>query len=139
MIDTTKEYILCAAIRRKTPKSIKGKPYHDGTNDILNIEVGYRHHDIYMRFKDELSKSPYDQGFYTSKGRFVDRYEGMKIAIESGQVPKSKGLITKESEARMSEFDSIFSKDTIIDDSKDYKGNPEYYRSYYQLFSEDLY
>lgn len=138
MIDTTKEYILCAAIRRKIPKSIKGKPYHDGTNDILNIEVGYRHHDIYMRFSDELSKNPYDQGFYTSKGRFVDRFEGMKLAIECGQVPKSKGLKTKESEERLSEFDSMF-VGPVIDDSDKFKGNIEYRNKYYQLFSEDLY
>ena len=30
------------------------------------------------------------QGFITSLGRFVDREEGLKIAIEAGQVDKSK-------------------------------------------------
>ena len=42
--------------------------------------------DIFARFGDEISKNPYDQGFYTSKGRFVSREEGMKIAYEAGQV-----------------------------------------------------
>ena len=49
MIDNSKEYILCAAIRRKFPNECT--PYHAGTNDICNIEIGYRHHDIYQRLK----------------------------------------------------------------------------------------
>lgn len=84
-----KEYILCAAIKRIAPRECyhKGNPYWEGTNDILNIEIGYRHHDIFMRFGPEvISKKPSDQGFYTSKGRFVSREEGMRIAKECGQV-----------------------------------------------------
>ena len=51
MIDNSKEYILCAAIRRKRPR--EGSPYWDGTNDIMNIEIGYRHHDIFHRFNNK--------------------------------------------------------------------------------------
>lgn len=80
---TDKEYILCAAIKRKIPRDCK--PYHEGTNDICNIEIGYRHHDIIQRFgKDELDLTK--QGFYTSKGRFVGRTWAWFIAIEAGQV-----------------------------------------------------
>lgn len=79
-----KEYILCAAIKRITPKYCL--PYHEGTNDICDIEIGYRHHDIYQRFPGEVSRKLNDQGFYTSKGRFVDRNEGMYIAWMAGQV-----------------------------------------------------
>ena len=78
------EYILCAAIKRIEPKSCI--PYHEGTNDICDIEIGYRHHDILQRFYGEVSKKQCDQGFYTSKGRFVDRREGMVIAIDAGQI-----------------------------------------------------
>lgn len=86
-----KEYILCAAIKRIKPRvSIYGNPYHEGTNDILNVELGYRHHDIFHRFSDELNKSPDAQGFYTSKGRFVNRKEGYKIALNAGQLPKDR-------------------------------------------------
>lgn len=81
-----KETILCAAIRRLEPRKTKSLPYNKGTNDILNIELGYRHHDIYSRFNGEVGTSPDDQGFYTSKGRFVGRKEAMKIAFEAGQV-----------------------------------------------------
>ena len=92
MID--KEYILCAAIRRLTPRDCQ--PYYN--NDICNIEIGYRHHDIYQRFNytDEetcpLSFKQEDQGFYTSKGRYVDRYEGMEIAYNAGQVDEYRAL-----------------------------------------------
>jgi hypothetical protein len=44
-------------------------------DDILDIEIGYRHHDIYCRFPGELSNKMSDQGFYTSFGRFVSRKE----------------------------------------------------------------
>lgn len=82
-----KEYILCAAVKRiKRRESSLGNPYKEGTNDILDIELGYRHHDIFQRFPDELDITPKAQGFYTSKGRFVDREEGYKIALEAGQL-----------------------------------------------------
>lgn len=81
-MDNTKEYILCAALKRKVPRNTNS--YHQ--NDLDQIEIGYRHHDIRNRFGDEVSCSPKDQGFYTSKGRFVDRKEAMKIALASGQI-----------------------------------------------------
>lgn len=84
-----KEYILCAAVKRKELRKCDN-PYHEGTNDILNIELGYRHHDIFHRFSDELNKSPEAQGFYTSKGRFVNRKEGYKIALDAGQLSKDR-------------------------------------------------
>lgn len=87
-MDNKMEYILCAAIKR-----IEGKkcvPYHDGTNDICFIELGYRHHDIFQRFQGEVSRNPKDQGFYTSKGRFVDRDEAAHIALLAGQIDVKK-------------------------------------------------
>ena len=90
MTNNTKEYILCAAIKRITPKDCT--PYHKGTNDICDIEIGYRHHDILQRFHGEVSTNPYDQGFYTSKGRFVDRQEAMYIAYVAGQVSETSGI-----------------------------------------------
>lgn len=89
-MDTSVEYILCAAVLRKERRKSEVNPYHEGTNDILDIELGYRHHDIFQRFPDELSLSPKAQGFYTSKGRFVDRREAFKIAREANQLPKDR-------------------------------------------------
>ena len=99
MIDNNKEYILCAAVLRKEPRVVEGNPYRGGHNVILNIEIGYRHHDIWARFYDELKipgpNEPDTNGFYTSKGRFVSREEGMRIAYEAGQVSEKKAKWTQ--------------------------------------------
>lgn len=110
MIDNKKEYILCAAIKRKETKvcSRGGNPYREGMNDILEIEIGFRHHDIYQRFYNELSTKPNDQGFYTSQGRFVTRKEGMKIAYECGQVDKEKAIREDGT------FNELFSEDLYL-------------------------
>lgn len=83
-MNNLKEYILCAAIKRKTPRNLE--VYHRGKNDIHEIEIGYRHPDIIQRFKGELDI--HQQGFYTSKGRFVDRITAKQIAEEAGQIEK---------------------------------------------------
>ena len=80
------EFILCSAIKRIKPKEC-ARHYHN--NDIYNIEIGYRHCDIYARFKGEVSTKIKDQGFYTSRGRFVDRQEAFMIAYHANQIPIS--------------------------------------------------
>ena len=121
MIDNTKEYILCAAWKRKELRKVKSKPYHVD-NDILNIELGYRHHDIFLRFGDELVQEQDAMGFYTSKGRFVSREEGMEIAINCGQVIRKN--------PKWTEADT---KDTWLPVDKKHIGK------YKPLISEDLY
>lgn len=97
MIDNSKEYILCAAIKRKERRQPQsGNPYHEGTNDILDIELGYRHHDIWHRFPGELQSSPDAQGFYTSSGRFVNREEAANIARSSGQLKDNSRILFSE-------------------------------------------
>lgn len=155
MIDNTQEYILCAAYKRVKPRKCihNAQPYHPGTNDICNIEIGYRHHDIIQRFPSRYiwvynllhylhlykwsarwytNHSILDlksDGFYTSKGRWVDRYDGMKIAFAAGQVSKEKAFVPDftEEDAR------IFG----IDGDKDYWRKK--HDGYAPLFSEDLY
>ena len=142
MIDNSKEYILCAAYKRVKPR--KCKPYQPGVNEICDLEIGYRHHDILQRFHSKhlwvaellhlmklykLSSKwvtkfqvvdPLTAGFYTSKGRWVDRYEGMKI------------VYIKD----LTDFDkSVFGIDS---------GDKDYWRKraggiYAPLFSENLY
>nr|DAG99784.1 MAG TPA: hypothetical protein [Crassvirales sp.] len=77
------EFILCSAIKRLIPREVDCKYYN---NDINRIEIGFRHHDILIRFKWEVSDDAKDQGFLTSHGRFVNREEGYKIALEAGQI-----------------------------------------------------
>lgn len=48
-----KEYILCAAIKRKSPINIASKNYKTNSledDDIYSIEIGRRHNDILARF-----------------------------------------------------------------------------------------
>lgn len=95
-IDRSKEYLLCAAIRRKEERDCP-KVYWEQFRDIYKIELGWRHPDILHRFIGEVSKDPDDQGFYTSKGRFVTREEGLIIARAAGQVDKIiGGVLTSE-------------------------------------------
>ena len=106
------EYILCAAIKRIERK--KCNPYYDEMNDICDIEIGYRHHDILQRFQGEVSRKSKDQGFYTSEGRFVNREEAAYIALLAGQIDIEKCFSVK-----------------YVDDSP--------IRTLKPLYSEDLY
>ena len=47
-------------------------------------------------FKDELEISNDAMGFYTSKGRFISRTEGMKIAYEAGQMTEQGTIWTQQ-------------------------------------------
>lgn len=88
--NTNIERILCAAVKRKIPHP--REPYESDTNDICKVELGYRHHDIWMRFsKNELSPEPEDRGFFTSKGRYVNRKEAYAIALLAGQISREDG------------------------------------------------
>ena len=73
MIDNSKEYIIYAAIKRKKPKQCH-RCYYQQLSDIFEIE----------------------KGFYTSKGRFVDRTEAAKIAYECGQTSELKDILYSE-------------------------------------------
>ena len=112
LIDITKEYIICAAIW-----------YNEGEiheNQPKNIEIGFvvsgrRHHNCYNTVKilcgideaiklkvenieNRMSREDYkrSQGFITSLDRYVDRYEGMQIAVKVGQVSEDKLLFKNE-------------------------------------------
>lgn len=92
---TKKEYVLCAAIKRKTPINVKSKNYKTNTledDDIYSIEIGRRHNDIFARFgKSQLEVIK--QGFYTSYGRFVSREEALQIAKDAGQIKETDSNI----------------------------------------------
>jgi len=90
------EYILCAAYKRlvsKIPEKSKLNYKHPSKweshgkiDDIYEIEIGRRHNDILTRFPNELNQ--HKDGFYTSHGRFVDRYEALQLALAANQVNK---------------------------------------------------
>jgi hypothetical protein len=86
-----KEFILCAAIHDPKDIDMTGKPL---------IYCGWRHGNVLWQGK-HVSRNLRHQGFLTSEGRFVDRKEGLKIAIESGQVENKT----------ISESSQLFSED----------------------------
>lgn len=70
------ERIVCAAIHNPKDKDMAGQPL---------IYCGLRHSNILWQSKN-VSRDPYHQGFLTSTGRFVDRKEALKIALDNNQV-----------------------------------------------------
>ena len=128
-MDNKKEYILCAAVKRNAQRECHQHYYN---NDIYDIEIGYRHCDIFSRFQGEMSHDPYEQGFYTSFGRFVGRYEGMMLAWLAGQVEDNvalrKGLTEEE---KKEQFRIIVNRENNTENT--------YKKFFNKLYSEDLY
>lgn len=73
---TDEEYILCAAIRNQGKTDAAGNPL---------MYCGLRHCNILWQGKF-VSRRSDDQGFLTSKGRWVDRIEAMHIAKAARQL-----------------------------------------------------
>lgn len=93
-MNTKKEYILCAAVKKN---KLFDYPHIYNENDIFKVELGYRHPDILIKYKGSVSEDPKDQGFFTSRGRFVNRNDALKIARECGQVKEIIGkFLTSE-------------------------------------------
>ena len=74
------ERIICAAIKLVETGKVFYGHRHDQCLNSLNGELSWTMN------RQEISKVEKVQGFVTTKGRFVDRKEGLKIAIENDQV-----------------------------------------------------
>ena len=70
------EKIVCAAIHNPDDLDMAGEPL---------IYCGLRHHNILWQGK-HVSRNPHHQGFLTSRGRFVNRKEGLLIALDNNQI-----------------------------------------------------
>jgi hypothetical protein len=55
-------------------------------DDIYQCRIARHHAEILHMYCDEIDHDT--DGFYTSYGRWVDRREAARIAIESGQIKK---------------------------------------------------
>ena len=111
MIDNSKEYILCAAIwyndGTEAPRGFIAQNIDSGvvigqwrhgnciniraTNPAWNKKVlaeRYNHtkDDVPMTTEKPDMHFDYTDGFLTSRGRFVDRWQGMELAYLAGQV-----------------------------------------------------
>ena len=97
MIDNKKEYITCAAIWYKDLPTQTHLPKNVDKGIVV---CGHRHgHCIdIMKTLGQLRSvvngpdavGEYEQGFMTNHGRFVNRTEGMYIAIENGQTKRDR-------------------------------------------------
>ena len=92
------EKLLCAAIWYKDYES----PVHNVKNIEKGIVLcGYRHGFIMGQFKALTGKRTpsfnHEQGFLTSKNRFVDRVEAREMFIKAGGIPEfSKELYSED-------------------------------------------
>ena len=80
-IEAEKRYILCVAIKQT-----------DG--QVFHLPRPARHGHLFaIMSPDKMKRVKATQGFLTDEGRFVDRVEGRKIAIEADQlIPREGGL-----------------------------------------------
>lgn len=58
--------------------------------EVISLPRPNRHHNLFPICKSRGFKAPYygEQGFITDTGRFLNRIEGGKLALENGQVQK---------------------------------------------------
>lgn len=95
IIKNAPEYILCASIHFDDGKKYHGQPFNIETGIVLS---GWRHSNIFpqigglVRERQELGIYEKEQGFLTSKNRFVNRKEAFCIAVMMGQIPHTKNL-----------------------------------------------
>lgn len=77
-----KEVIICSAV--KYGRKIWYGHRHQNAMEVMQVELGWKFN------REQLIKvrTKTKQGFITSKCRFVDRKEAMKIHIASGIKPK---------------------------------------------------
>ena len=74
------EKIICAAIKIVETGKVFYGHRHDQCLNSLNNELSWTMN------RQEILKVKKVQGFVTSEGRFVDRKEGLKIALENDQI-----------------------------------------------------
>lgn len=115
MIDNSKEYIICAAIwyndGTEAPRGFIAQNIDSGvvigqwrhgncinvraTNPVWNskkLAERYNHDEGSIPMSTEKPDMHFDHtdGFLTSRGRFVDRWQGMELAYLAGQVNEER-------------------------------------------------
>ena len=159
MIDNSKEYILCAAIWYKdgteAPKGMIAQNISSGvvigqwrhgnciniraTNPIWNKKtlkerINRENDAVPMMVSNENPDIEYEyvDGFITSKGRFVDRWQAAKIALDCGQLPEEVAVRNYD----RSEND--ISDDEVMNSEPQHRSGSQRGR-FKMIYSEDLY
>ena len=157
MIDNSKEYILSAAIWYKdgteAPRGFIAQNIDSGVvigqwrhGNIINIratnplwnakKLAEKRGENPMEIKkheDTLSYFDEVDGFITSKGRFVDRWQAAELALLCGQIDEKRALNDKW------EGDEEYMKD-FQNQTPHWRGGEERNKcKYCMIYSEDLY
>lgn len=157
MIDNSKEYILSAAIWYKdgteAPRGFIAQNIDSGVvigqwrhGNIINIratnplwnakKLAERRGENPMEIKkheDTLSYFDEVDGFITSKGRFVDRWQAAELALLCGQIDEKRALNDEW------EGDEEYMKD-FQNQTPHWRGGEEINKcKYCMIYSEDLY
>ena len=157
MIDNSKEYILSAAIwYQDGTESLKGMIAQNidsgvvigqwrhgncinvrATNPIWNAKkLAERHGNdpmVIKKYEDTLEYFDEVDGFLTSNGRFVDRWQAAELALLSGQIDEKRALNNKW------EGDEEYMKD-FQNQTPHWRGGEERNKCKYRMiYSEDLY
>lgn len=157
MIDNSKEYILSAAIWYKdgteAPRGFIAQNIDSGVvigqwrhGNIINIratnplwnakKLAERRGENPMEIKkheDTLSYFDEVDGFITSKGRFVDRWQAAELALLCGQIDEKRALNDEW------EGDEEYMKD-FQNQTPHWRGGEERNKcKYCMIYSEDLY
>lgn len=156
MIDNSREYIICAAIwyqdGTEAPRGMIAQNIRTGvvigqwrhgncinvraTNIVWNQKVLDKLIDNNEEFLGGEKPCPgehppfrYVDGFLTSKGNFVDRWQAMKLAYEAGQVPKKVAFKTELNGTEISD------EELMCTEPQCNRRNTRYH----MMYSEDIY
>ena len=156
MIDNSKEYILCAAIWYKdgteAPRGMIAQNISSGvvigqwrhgncinvraTNPLWNArKLAKRKGDDdgnILTFEQTQKYFKEVDGFITSDGRFVDRWQAAELAIKAGQITEERG-INKDWDG-----DEEYMKD-FQNQEPHYRGFERNKCKYRMIYSEDIY
>ena len=84
IVTKDKEIILGVAIRRKLDNRLWCLPAPNRHHNLIRI--------IYEETGQAVTRALYEQGFYTNKQGFIDRYDALKVAKASGQLKNRSAI-----------------------------------------------
>ena len=92
------EYLLCAAIHYNDGKKYEHQPKNITSGIVV---CGRRHHNCYITLASLLGdkydvKLTHNQGFVTSKDRYLERKEAAQVAYKCGQISNEQKTIFSE-------------------------------------------
>ena len=89
-------FVLCGYRHPNILSVLPTNPYYlKGIFDDGNKEAIQKYEELNVKYgwqEDSLTRCNTIQGFITNKGRFVNRKEAFKIALEAGQIDESNGV-----------------------------------------------